>query len=121
MKLNHGVARRRPRLSPQQRAALLEELGRSPLAVAEFAARHGVSVSTLYGWRRRTGVIRRPVAAARPAVRSLFQSIPLGQVLGATGSWVGEVSLPDGTQLRWNSQLSMAALQEVLAQRRRPC
>jgi hypothetical protein len=95
-------------------------LGRSPLAVAEFAARHGVSVSTLYGWRRRTGVIRRPVAAARPA-RAVFQSIPLGQVLGDTGSWVGELRLPDGTQLRWNSGLCAAALREVLAQLRRPC
>jgi len=51
----------------------------------------------------------------------MFQSIPLGQVLGAVSSWVGEVSLPDGTQLRWNTQFPVAALQEVLTQLRRPC
>ena len=120
MKFNHGVPRRRPRLSPQQRSSLLEEFERSPLAAAEFAARHGVGVSTLYHWRRRTGGSRRRTDAAQPA-QAMFQSIPLGQVLGATGSWVGEVSLPDGTQLRWNTQLSGAVLQEVLTQLRRPC
>jgi transposase-like protein len=120
MKLNHGVPVRRRRFSPQQRSLILDQFERSPLAAAEFAVRHGVGVSTLYHWRRRSEVLRRPTAPSRPA-QAVFQSIPLGQVLGATSSWVGEVSLPDGTQLRWNSQLSAAALQEVLAHLRRPC
>ena len=120
MKLNRGVSPHRQRFSPQQRSLLLEQFGRSSLAAVEFAAQHGVGVSTLYNWRRRSEVIRRPTATAQPA-QAIFQSIPLGQVLGATGSWVGEVSLPDGTQLRWNAQLSGAALQEVLTQLRRPC
>jgi len=99
---------------------LLEQFDRSQLMAAEFAARHGVGVSTLYNWRRRTRRARRPIGTTQPA-QAMFQSIPLGQVLGATGSWVGEVSLPDGTQLRWNTQLSGAVLQEVLTQLRRPC
>ena len=120
MKSIHGVPVRRRRFSPQQRSLILDQFERSPLAAAEFAARHGVGVSTLYHWRRRSEGIRRPEATAKPA-QAVFQSIPLGQVLGATGAWVGEVSLPDGTELRWNSQLAGAALQEVLTQLRRPC
>jgi transposase-like protein len=120
MKLDHGVPVRRRRFNSQQRSLILDQFECSPLAVVAFAARHGVSVSTLYHWRRRSEGIRRPEATAKPA-QALFQSIPLGQMLGATSSWVGEVSLPDGTQLRWNSQLSAAALQEVLAHLRRPC
>jgi hypothetical protein len=120
MKRKHGIQRRRPRFSPQQRSVLLEEFDRSPLPAAQFAARHGVSVSALYQWRRRSEVSQRPTATTRPA-QARFQSFPLGQVLGATGSWVGEVSLPDGTQVRWNTQLSGAALQEVLTHLRRSC
>ena len=82
MKLQHGVPPRRPRCSPQQRAWLLEEFGRSPLAAAAFAAQHGVAVSTLYHWRRRAAVLRRPRDTAQPAP-AVFQSFPLGQVLGA--------------------------------------
>ncbi|SRR6266540_4413567 len=120
MKLNHGVSPPRQRFSPQQRSLLLEQFGRSPLSAAEFAAQHGVGVSTLYHWRRRTRGPRRLTGPAQPA-QAMFQSIPLGQVLGAVSSWVGEVSLPDGTQLRWNTQFPVAALQEVLTQLRRPC
>lgn len=119
MKLNHDVPPRRQRFSPQQRSLLVEEFAHSQLTAAEFAARPGVGESTLYHWRRRPGS-RRLKGTTQPA-QAKFQSIPLGQVLGAAGSWVGEVSLPDGTQLRWSTQLSAVALQEVLAQLRQPC
>jgi len=120
MKRNHGAPLTRQEFSPQQRSLLLEQFEQSRLAAADFAARHGVGVSTLYAWRRRAEGTQRSVATAQPAP-ALFQSIPLGQVLGATSLWVGEVSLPDGTQLRWNTQLSGTVLQEVLTQLRRPC
>lgn len=120
MKLNQGISPRRQRFSPQQRSLILEQFDGRQQTAAEFAARHGVGVSTLYNWHRRTESSRQPTDTARPP-EATFQSIPLGQVLGVTGSWVGEVSLPDGTQLRWSTQLSGAALQDVLTHLRRPC
>src|SRR6266545_3155971 len=99
MKLNHGLGGRGQRFSPQQQSWLLEVFERRQVPAAAFAARHGFGVSTLYRWRRRMPRRRRPKDTAPPA-QALFQSIPLGQVLGTTGSWVGEVSRPDGTQLR---------------------
>ena len=119
MKLNHAPLPRQ-QFSPQERSLLLEQFDRSKETAADFAARYGLGVSTLYHWRRRSKVKQNPKVTAQPA-QAMFQSIPLGQVLGTTGSWAGEVSLPDGTQVRWNTQLSVAALQEVLAQLRRPC
>jgi len=119
MKLNHAPLPRQ-QFSPQERSLLLEQFDRSQVTAADFAARYGLGVSTLYNWRRRSKIKQHAKVTAQPA-RAMFQSIPLGQVLGATGSWAGEVSLPDGTQVRWNTQLSGAALQEVLAQLRQPC
>jgi hypothetical protein len=119
MKLNHASGPRQ-QFSPQRRSALLEQFDRSQVAAADFAAQHGVGVSTLYAWRRRAVGPRRPKTTVEPP-QATFQSIPLGQVLGVAGAWAGEVSLPDGTQLRWNPQLSIATLQELLAHLRRPC
>ena len=48
-----------------------------------------------------------------------FQEVPVGSVLGS--AWVGEVELPDGTQLRWNRQAELSSLQVLLGQLRRPC
>ena len=121
MKFHNGVSRRRQRFNTQQRSALLEEFKGSPLAAAEFASQHGMAVSTLYNWCRRS---RRPSGGgpckAPPPPRA-FQQVSLAEVFSTGSHWVAEVSLPDGTQVRWKSQASVPMLQDLLTTLRRSC
>ena len=121
MKFHNGVSRRRQRFNAQQRSALLEEFEGGQLAAAEFASQHGLAVSTLYNWCRRS---RRPLGGAPgqpPPPARAFQQVSLAEVFSAGSHWVAEVSLPDGTQLRWKSQASVPMLQDLLAKLRRSC
>jgi len=111
----------RQRYTPQQTSQLLDEFERCQLSVAEFAAQHGIVASTLFGWlhRRRRGTAGRPNKTT--VARNGFQQVSLASVLGAGGQWAGEVQLPDGTQVRWGSQVECGLLHEVLAHLRGPC
>jgi transposase-like protein len=62
--------RRRPHLTPAQRDRILEGCQRSNLTRRQFAARAGISVSTLQLWLRQAAV---PKAASQAAP---FVSIP---------------------------------------------
>ena len=111
----------RQRYTPEQKSQLLDQFERCRLSVAEFAAQHGIVASTLFGWLRRR---RRGTGGRRnkPAVASNgFQQVSLASVLSTGGPWVGEVQLPDGTQVRWGSQVECSLLHEVLAHLRGPC
>lgn len=121
MKFHNGASRRRPRFNAQQRSALLEEFKGGQLAAAEFASQHGMAVSTLYNWCRRS---RRPSTGAPgkpPPPAQVFQQVSLAEVFSAGSHWVAEVSLPDGTQVRWKSRASVPMLQDLLAKLRRSC
>jgi hypothetical protein len=121
MKFHNGVSRRRRRFNVQERTALLEEFKGGQWAAAEFASQHGMAVSTLYNWCRRS---RRPSGGAprnpRPSAGA-FQQVSLAEVFSAGSHWVAEVSLPDGTQVRWKSQASVPMLQDLLTKLRRSC
>jgi hypothetical protein len=121
MEFHNGVSRRRRRFNAQPRSALLEEFKGGQLAAAEFASQHGLAVSTLYSWCRRS---RRPSTGASgqpPPPPRAFQQVSLAEVFSAGSHWVAEVSLPDGTQVRWKSQASVPMLQDLLATLHRSC
>jgi transposase-like protein len=123
MKLKPSSVRRR-RFTAQKRSPLLEAFDRSPVRAAQFAARHGLGVSTLYAWRRhaaatdssKLGPHRSPASPPEP-----FRQVSLAEVLGAGHSWAGEVCLADGTQLRWRPQAGLAAVHALLNLLRQPC
>lgn len=119
MKLNHGSARRKG-FTPPQREQLLEEFERDPVSALEFAAQHGLGVSTLYHWRRRCRPAPRVASGKTAPTHGAFQQVSLADVFGG-GHWAGEVRLPDGTELRWNNQASTTVLQNLLGDLRRPC
>lgn len=120
MKFHNGVSRRRQRFNAQQRSALLEEFKGSQLAAAEFASRHGLAVSTLYNWCRSRHPSGGGPGKAPPPPRA-FQQVSLAEVFSTGSHWVAEVSLPDGTQVRWKSQASVPMLQDLLTKLRRSC
>ena len=116
MNLNN---RPRPRFSPQQRAQLLKEFTGSPGSARDFAARHGIAASSLYRWQRRPHLLKTVPQHNGHAGADMFKQVAISNVLGSP--WHGEVSLPDGTQLRWRDPVSVATLQELLGYLRRPC
>jgi hypothetical protein len=114
-----AVAKRR--YSSQQRAQILEQYERSGLSVPDFAAQQGLCAQTLHGWRHQH---RTAVAQAALVVSDstpVFTEVPLQQIFRPSGSWAGELQLPNGTQVRWNPQASLVVLQSLLTQLRRPC
>jgi len=121
MKFHNGVSRRRQRFNAQQRSALLEEFKSGQLTAAEFASQHGMAVSTLYNWCRPSRRPRTGAPGQPPPPPRAFQQVSLAEVFSAGGHWVAEVSLPDGTQVRWKSQTSVPMLQDLLAKLRRSC
>jgi transposase-like protein len=99
----------------------LEEFEGGPLTAAEFASQHGLAVSTLYNWCRRSRRPRTGAPGQPPPAPRAFQQVSLAEVFSAGSHWVAEVSLPDGTQVRWKSQASVPMLQDLLAKLRRSC
>ena len=115
----HRVPISHQRFSPQHKAQLLDEFERLKISVAVFAANNGIGTSTVFAWLRQR---RRQTLRTKPLpTRSPFQQVSLASVLGSGGPWVGEVQLPDGTQVRWGSQVVTGLLHEVLAHLRGPC
>ncbi len=104
----------RGRFSEEERAELVAAFVRRECSAQEFANAHAVSVPTLYQWVHRTRSGPGPVGR-----RLQFQEMAMGSVLGP--GWVGEVQLPDGTQLRWNNQAELSGVQRLLCQLRPPC
>ena len=108
------------RFTAQRRTELLSQFEESKASAAAFARQIGIGLSTLHAWRRKER------QAANRVIKKVakFQSVPpiaLSEVLGTANPWVGEVSLPDGTQLRWNQQARPAVLRELVRSLRRPC
>ena len=118
MKRRHRSVHRQ-RFTSQQRAQLFSAFDRSGLSAAQFAAQNDIGASTLFAWRRRFS--GHPQKPPPPPDKKLFKQVSLAQVLGNGNSWAGEVQLPDGTQLRWGSQVAGDLLHEVLAHLRGPC
>lgn len=111
--------RSRPRYSPQHRAQLLRDFARNPGTAREFAAQHKIAASTLFRWRRRLHLHKSAPQESSPTGAGMFKQVAISDVLGT--QWTGEVSLPDGTQVRWKDPASVATLQELLGCLRRPC
>jgi len=92
----------RQRLTIPQRQRLLARYHRSPLTQAEFAAQHGIGLSTLGKWLRE----ERPVSHSPVPVS--FQEVVLPSV---TSGWAVEVVSPQG----WTVRLHAASDFEVVA------
>lgn len=92
----------RRRLTKQQRQRLLACYHRSPLTQAEFAAQHGIGLSTLGKWLREEGQVRQSAAPMR------FQEVMLPST---TSQWAVEVVNPQG----WTVRLHAASDFEVVS------
>ena len=93
----------RHRFTPQQRQRLLTRFHRSQLTVKQFAARHGIGLSTLTKWlqlERRSG---------RPAVS--FQEVVVPH---AAPKWAVEVVSPKGWTVRLQDSSAIRSLPKVL-------
>lgn len=112
---------KRRHYTAQQRAQILEQYERSGLSVPDFAAQHGLCPQTLYGWRHQHRNATAQAALVVPDPTPVFTEVPLQQIFRPSGSWAGELQLPNGTHLRWNPQASLVVLQSLLTQLRRPC
>ena len=91
----------RRRLSVHQRQRLVGRYHRSQLTQAEFAARHGIGVSTLGKWLREA----RGVESSQPPLR--FQEVTLPST---APRWALEVVNPQG----WTVRLVSVSDAEVL-------
>ena len=114
--MNKGLTKRkaRRRFSAEQRRQLLEEFAQRQEAAADFARRHGMATSTVHRWARAQ-------RSERSGSRAPLEFREVHVAGPAAGSWAGEVSLPDGTALRWNGPAGLAGAERLLSQLRRPC
>ena len=102
-------ARSRRRRSMAERARVLRAWAASELPVAEFGAKHGVSVDSLYRWRREERQ-RRPTrrrAKPPPAV------VPV-RVVGAASPAPLEIVLRNGRRVRCHGDVDPAMLARVV-------
>lgn len=95
----------RRRLTKQQRQRLLARYHRSPLTQAEFAAQHGIGLSTLGKWLREE---RAQNASPRP-VR--FQEVALPSL---TPHWAVEVVSPQGWTVRLHTVSDFEVISSLL-------
>jgi transposase-like protein len=91
---------RRRRLTPQQRQRLLARYHRSQLGQREFAARHGVGLSTLGRW------LEQERAAGQPAMS--FKEVMLPN---SPTRWALEIVNPQG----WTVRLAQSSDLETLS------
>jgi len=95
----------RKRLTVGQRQRLLARYHRSPLTQAEFAAQHGIGLSTLGKWLRDAGA----GDATPPSVR--FQEM----VLPSTAPrWAVELVSPQGWTVRLHTVSDFKAVSSLL-------
>jgi hypothetical protein len=108
----------------QRRMARFED---SPLSVARFCQREGVSVPAFYHWRKK---LQRPRQTPAPPPPAPKQTTPVFTPLRLVASSSVTVRLPGGTQLELPTadpqvlQLALAALAQADAQHRagdEPC
>ena len=105
MSLNLEEAAPRRRLTKPQRQRLLARFHRSPLTQAEFAAQHGIGLSTLGKWLRET-------RQARPSSAPVnFQEVVLPS---ATSRWAVEVVSPQGWTLRLHTASDFEVISSLL-------
>jgi transposase-like protein len=97
---NHVAQRQR--LTVHQRQQMLARYHRSPLTQAEFAAQHGIGLSTLGKWLREKGQVPQSAAPVR------FQEVMLPST---TSQWAVEVVSPQG----WTVRLHTASDFEVIS------
>ncbi len=87
---------------------------RSGLSAKAFAVKHGVNAGTLSWWRSK---LRREEAAAEQAAR--FVPVVIGAPEMAHAATVErgpvEVALPNGTRLRFERQLDVTGLRDLVA------
>jgi hypothetical protein len=87
----------------RQMATLMAQWERSGETMKEFAARHGIKLSTFSSWRQELGK-----RVTKPAVRTEFIEI------GGNGAVQFELSLPNGMRLRVPNGFDAAALERLL-------
>ena len=103
--------------SPERKAALLEEFGRSGLSGAQFARLSGLKYSTLQNWlqqqRRRTTTVE----AGSGEVRLLEAVVENGGAMeSAVGASVGGllIELPGGSRMRVETPMQLRLAAELL-------
>ena len=98
----------RRRVTPQQRQRLLARYHQGQLSQREFAARHGLGLSTLVKW------LQHERAPGQPPVS--FEEVVLP---GVSSGWALEVVSPQGWTVRLQRASDLASLAPVL--RALPC
>lgn len=119
---------RRRRWSVQDKVRLVAETNEPGTMIRAVAARHGVSESLLFAWRRqlREGLLARvpdnpvfmPVqtlAPPDPAAARDTAPRPAPHTRGAGPSGLIEIELGNGRHVRVGSDVNLAALRRVLA------
>lgn len=94
---------RRRRLTPQQRQRLLARYHRGQLSQTEFAARHGVGLSTLGKW------LEQERAAGQPSIS--FKEVMLPNT---PMRWALEIVNPQGWTVRLAQSSDLEALSPLL-------
>lgn len=107
--------RKRRRFSGEQRRELLAAFQQRQEAAKDFARKHRVAASTLHRWVKAGGDdgLRRPTKPLE--LREVHVERPM------VGFWAGEISLPNGTTMRWNGTAGLAGIEQLLPQLRQPC
>lgn len=130
MEIITGVERRR-RWSTADKLRIVAETRLPGARIADVARRYKISRGLLWNWRHqaRRGVLRQPDAPTFVPVRLLTdpaapETKPIGMASGTRtepGSANGriEVTLPDGTAIRIEGEVSPATLRQVMTVLRR--
>lgn len=113
---------RRPRSTAAERALWAQRFFRSGLLLREFAAQHGVKLSTLQRWVasspgatpgcQKNKIISSSVA---PVFAQVEWPLAAGSSASASSSaWAAELFRPDGSMLRLAHDVSPALLKQIL-------
>ncbi len=103
--------------TPKEISGWIRRYRASGLALASFAARHGLSRNRLHYWvyDRRFAQPRQPVAVA-----PVFQELKVTTGLPPQ-NWAAEINLPTGAVARFTAAATPAWIDSVLEALRRPC
>jgi len=130
MEIITGVERRR-RWSAADKLQIVAETQHPGARIADVARRYEVSRGLLWNWRHqvRRGVLRQPDAPAFVPVRVVTAPVaseasPIGAASatrrdGAPPGGRIEVTLPDGTAIRIEGEVSLTTLRQVMTVLRR--
>ena len=111
MEIITGVERRR-RWSVAEKLRIVAETEEPGSGIAEIARRYEISRGLLWNWRSQ---VRRRVLRSEPA----SEFLPV-QMIGAPAGGVGnddkiEITMPDGTSIRFGHDIGLAALRRVMS------